>query len=373
MKRFYMILAAVAALALTAQAQYWESLEVGDFENAETYNGSYFDMAPTNFYIAHTGCQLLYTPDMLADFNDKFNLKIKGLSFRFYNESFDDMVRNVNIYLQETDATEFAVNEEGVKQFFPLGDQVVEEERTFFMSYLYGEDFDVSFRFDYPFTPGKGLLVTIVFDALDDDNCTMGSDYAPFYTSGIRGKAMTYTNNWTSFVDYTHGNDFPNATASLGCGTNVELPCTRIDYYYEDPVQTASPEIITTPGDEFYTFTAQVKEGDPEAEVSLYLVDENRGRVLVDNPLVVNRGELDQTLELVAVAHIENQLDGETSITAEVPAKTATGIDEIINGKAVAGVRYYNMAGQEMQEANGMTIVVTTYTDGSTTVAKVMK
>ena len=214
MKRFYMILAAVAALALTAQAQYWESLEVGDFENADTYNGSYFDMAPTNFYIAHTGCQLLYTPDMLTDFNDKFNLKIKGLSFRFYNESFDDMVRNVNIYLQETDATEFAVNEEGVKQFFPLGDQVVEEERTFFMSYLYGEDFDVSFRFDYPFTPGKGLLVTIVFDALDDDNCTMGSDYAPFYTSGIRGKAMTYTNNWTSFVDYTHGNDFPNATAS---------------------------------------------------------------------------------------------------------------------------------------------------------------
>ena len=146
-----------------------------------------------------------------------------------------------------------------------------------------------------------------------------------------------------------------------------------MDYYYEDPVQTASPEIITTPGDEFYTFTAQVKEGDPEAEVSLYLVDENRGRVLVDNPLVVNRGELDQTLELVAVAHIENQLDGETSITAEIPAKTPTSVEEFNAGKTVAGVRYYNMAGQEMKEANGMTIVVTTYSDGTTTAAKVMK
>ena len=50
-----------------------------------------------------------------------------------------------------------------------------------------------------------------------------------------------------------------------------------------------------------------------------------------------------------------------------------TAIDELVNGKTVAGVRYFNMAGQEMQEANGMTIVVTTYTDGTTSAVKVMK
>jgi hypothetical protein len=50
-----------------------------------------------------------------------------------------------------------------------------------------------------------------------------------------------------------------------------------------------------------------------------------------------------------------------------------TGVDEINGGKTVAGVRYFNMAGQEMQEANGMTIVVTTYTDGTTSAVKVMK
>ena len=50
-----------------------------------------------------------------------------------------------------------------------------------------------------------------------------------------------------------------------------------------------------------------------------------------------------------------------------------TGVDEINGEKAVAGVRYFNMAGQEMQEANGMTIVVTTYTDGTTSAVKVMK
>ena len=50
-----------------------------------------------------------------------------------------------------------------------------------------------------------------------------------------------------------------------------------------------------------------------------------------------------------------------------------TGVDELNGEKAVAGVRYFNMAGQEMQQANGMTIVVTTYTDGTTSAVKVMK
>ncbi|MBR5685073.1 MAG: hypothetical protein IKX18_02835 [Muribaculaceae bacterium] len=50
-----------------------------------------------------------------------------------------------------------------------------------------------------------------------------------------------------------------------------------------------------------------------------------------------------------------------------------TGLSELMNGKTVIGVRYFNLAGQEMPEANGMTIVVTTYTDGSTSAVKVMK
>jgi hypothetical protein len=48
-------------------------------------------------------------------------------------------------------------------------------------------------------------------------------------------------------------------------------------------------------------------------------------------------------------------------------------VNEIDTNKTVAGVRYFNVMGQEMQEANGMTIVVTTYTDGPTSAVKVMK
>ena len=50
-----------------------------------------------------------------------------------------------------------------------------------------------------------------------------------------------------------------------------------------------------------------------------------------------------------------------------------TALDEMSAGKTVAGVRYFNVAGQEMAQPNGLTIQVTTYDDGTTSVAKVIK
>lgn len=226
----------VAALAMTAQAQFEGWIEVGDYYNpTEIYNGSYFDMAPTNFYLAHTGAQMIYTPDLLTKMEGKEGIQIKYLNFRFYSESYEEIVRNARVYLQAIDDTEFAVNEDGVKQFFSFGDLVAQGRYDIDLLEGYGEDqlFVMEIEEPFNFTYGKSLLVTIIFDAEDDDNCTMGSDYAPFYTSGIRGKAMTYTNNWTSFVDYAMGDQFPDATAMLGCGTNVELPVTEIGYTYE--------------------------------------------------------------------------------------------------------------------------------------------
>lgn len=50
-----------------------------------------------------------------------------------------------------------------------------------------------------------------------------------------------------------------------------------------------------------------------------------------------------------------------------------TGVDELNAGKQVADVRYYNIAGQEMARPNGLTIQVTTYTDGTRSTTKVIK
>lgn len=264
MKKFYMILAAVAAMTMSAQAQdlNYGAVEVGDFENAdEFYNGSYFDMAPTNFYLAHTGVQMIYSADELGEISMLDDVKITKLSFKFNcNGAWEEIYRDVKVYLEATDATQFAVVE-GVKQFFTFGDPVLETSVYYDMVEFFGEDkvmeLDLSAA-PFALAAGKNLLVTIVFDAVDDDNCTMGSDYAPFYTSGIRGgKAMLYTNNWTSFIDYAQGNDFPDATAMLGCGTNVELPVTLINYSYPGSSSVNEVNVDRTGDDAYYNLMGQ--------------------------------------------------------------------------------------------------------------------
>ena len=55
--------------------------------------------------------------------------------------------------------------------------------------------------------------------------------------------------------------------------------------------------------------------------------------------------------------------------------KAVGGVDELNNDveKVVSSVRYYNIMGQEVKEINGLTIVVTTYTDGSRSAIKVLR
>lgn len=58
----------------------------------------------------------------------------------------------------------------------------------------------------------------------------------------------------------------------------------------------------------------------------------------------------------------------------ELLIQNSTAVDELDANKTVASVAYYNLAGQQSaQPMDGVNIVVTTYTDGSTTTAKVIK
>lgn len=60
-------------------------------------------------------------------------------------------------------------------------------------------------------------------------------------------------------------------------------------------------------------------------------------------------------------------------VTHDFKVDKSTSISETAAGKQVAGKRYLNVMGQQVSQPQGMTIVVTTYSDGSTSVAKVMK
>ena len=86
-------------------------------------------------------------------------------------------------------------------------------------------------------------------------------------------------------------------------------------------------------------------------------VDGTRGDILVDRIEVVNlNGE-------------STRLQGFT-IAANYP----TALNEMTTGKSIASVNYFNLAGQQINEpAAGVTIVVTTYSDGSRTTSKIVR
>ncbi len=277
MKKFYMILAAVAAMTLSAQAQEIEgTIEVGDFYNTtEVYNGSYWDCAPTTYYLAHTGAQMIYTANELADLQGKKNVQITKLTFRLQNAgAYEDIYRNVKIYMEASDATEFAVNEEGVKQFFTFDKLVYEGAEEFSMLDFYYEDQMMEYELDEPFSlpADKNLIVTMVYDAEDDDNCIGGgTDMAPFYCTSVRGQGMTYTDNVESFLDFANGNDFPDATATLGCGTNVELPVTVITYTYSKSTSVEEVKAATAESNVYYNLMGQkFTEGNLPAGIYIH-------------------------------------------------------------------------------------------------------
>ena len=141
----------------------------------------------------------------------------------------------------------------------------------------------------------------------------------------------------------------------------------------EAPVEpTLAPAIAATPGNQSYTVTVTNNVDEPNAVI--YVSVDGGDYVVYTGPITFTEFG-PHAVAAYAVAPGKNQ-SNPVSVTFTVDENTKpdpSAVNELSGEKAVAGVRYFNMAGQEMQEANGMTIVVTTYTDGSTSAVKVMR
>ncbi len=175
---------------------------------------------------------------------------------------------------------------------------------------------------------------------------------APGFTGG---NILIHTE--PSCTDDPRGNTCTGGEWDKVCPITVEQPATQ-----PAPTPTLSWD------EETYTMTASCHE------VVLMI-----NGVAVENPHTVIQTYEDQeiTFEAYTKANADESSNSETVretvIVPAMPVDPETAIKEMNAGKAIANVRYFNTAGQEMQEANGMTIVVTTYTDGTTNAVKVKK
>ena len=205
--------------------------------------------------------------------------------------------------------------------------------------------------------PGNEPGEWTVVEGIEGNNYTIeGLDPNTTYEVEVQAVAADgRTTDWTEPVIFTTGE---------GGGVEPTEYCARPECAYA----------IT----DFETVTVTITNNEPDAIVvySVYCGEEliEEGTFTGDQYQIVVTGPGDYVVH--AVATMEGYLDspdGGVFFTILPNDAPPVSIDELVNGKTVANVRYFNALGQEMQSANGMTIVVTTYTDGTTSTAKVVK
>jgi hypothetical protein len=216
----------------------------------------------------------------------------------------------------------------------------------------------MTFVFNEPYLyEGGNLMVEVLVTEVGDWRTIYfyGLDM-PYYYSMVQ-----YQTTWSSSPSKYHEAFLPKCEFTYEGGTTPVDP-TEVtgspvfNGYTTDGVHAYFVEIVPTEPSVIY-YRVQYQEG----EFSDWAVYDG---------ILSFTGDGKYRVEAYAVA--DNKLPSQP-IAYEFVVSPITGLSEMNADKAVAGVRYFNMAGQEMQEANGMTIVVTTYTDGTTSTVKVMK
>jgi len=125
----------------------------------------------------------------------------------------------------------------------------------------------------------------------------------------------------------------------------------------------------TESSDNYYLFLDDINYDVPGEEANEWIYIYN----LDDTEVILGDLDPETTYEVQVQAYNENQVESEWSESTIFTTAKSTVVDELNSEKAVAGVRYFNAAGQEMAQPEGMTIVVTTYTDGTKVATKVIK
>lgn len=290
----------------------------GDWNEDQTYQGSWWMIAPTQFNVKHTGSQIIYTKNQLAGLAGK---EIKGLSFVYYNQgAFTAFPRTVNVWVKEIDDNEFAYNSsKKAYQYFEYSDATKATA-----NYAFEDDFvdyyclngEISFNFDKPFAYSgeKNLLVTITFDG--DDTADTPTDIEFYYNTDAENAAMTTCSDNASFADFNESEDWPYATgggSAISHATQLSQPLTKFTY------QEASKPILKTA-----ELSGTVKCGDNAVEGAIICLTDGQNEIADTSAadgsynIQVPIGDLDKDFTLKATA------EGYEDFTATEPMRFAS-------------------------------------------------
>ena len=345
MKKLFTLFA-VAALAFAAQAATLTVAEGAAHDAHYPFYALYYDTPGTL-------SQVIYPADMLTDLVGKQITEIKF----FTNGTIYLNGGQLEYSLKVVDQIEFATSN-------PV--ELGEEDVCGHGAPVYGESVLV-ITLDEPFQYDGGnlLLQTVVAEAGDYQTLyfygiTTGLYGAMYQYQGWSGTWYAYTTAFLPMAEFTYEEgDVP----PVGPTDQTAAPSSsKENYVYEDANL------------QYNAYTVTLIETEPS---DIYY----RVGILVDGDYVYGdwmlyTGEMNFTEEgtymIEAYAIAPGKLESE-HIWDGFTVSKVVDVEELFAGKTVANVRYYNLAGQEMQQANGVTIMVTTFTDGTTSAVKVVK
>ena len=232
---------------------------------------------------------------------------------------------------------------------------------------------DVPVENPYTIARGEEDQTIYVYATAQEEGKEMGTtDVQPIVVEAKAGDTPVdphMTGYWIVTIDQFGNEVWKELLPDNGDYTGI----VRFEYadygtFPYDPNKTEEENNAMRPNVEYYVYVDGVRYGAAE-DGTLTVLGE-----ALNNPLF--EGENNYVLANASgrVYNMGVAIDNATnSMYVYAAVAYYTDVNEMNADKAVAGVRYFNMAGQEMQEANGMTIVVTTYTDGTTSAVKVMK
>ena len=254
----------------------YEEVVAGDWNEDQCYQGSWWMITPTQFYVKHTGSQFIYTKEQLAQMAGK---EVKGMSFVFYNQSsFSAIPRTINVWVKEIDDDAFAYNDEKkAYAYFDFDDaEKVLSDYTFdtdFVDYycLNGE-LNLAFDKAFAYSGDKNLLVTITFDG--DETAETSSDIEFYYNTDAENMAMSTNSDNVTFADYHESEDWPYAKGSgytVSHATQLAQPLTQFTYQ-----EAAKPEvkpaeltgIVSCDGEPIMGATVTLTSGETKYEVT---------------------------------------------------------------------------------------------------------
>ena len=353
MKKFFTLIA-VAMMAFAAQAN-----ELTVCENGVVGSDAWGSIPVYGYwYDAEGMAQQIYPADMLADMAGGKITELKfytaatwGDDYAGYTVAFQG--GEILLALKEVEQTAFA-DEDPMIGGATVVASVEPEYGGLYLTFTLDEPFEYN---------GGNLLVECFWDG--------SGSWGRTYFLGEEMAENTAYVGYESYGEWTEGtfNALNKCTFTYEAGTTPvvdQVGAPTFEGYSVDGITGYGVHIIPTTEGSSIMYRVFVWD-DENGEWTL-ITDwtEYEG---VDGEIYMT--EVYAKYRVEAYAFIGDVQSME--VAYEFVVQPFTGINEMNAGKTVAGVRYFNMAGQEMQQADGLTIVVTTYTDGTTSAAKVVK